>query len=136
MSLIARRIAAEHALHLVSLKADDVGLKLAYVLSPRFPRFSAGGQRPGGWEELQEWRYEVEDDAGTEYRPAGGAYGAAEGVRTVVPSPLPGATTLTVTLRPLRGDVPIYRFQFPIPGPPPWQVELAEVIGSGEMEPA
>ena len=76
------------------------------------------------------------DHAGTEHGPAGGAQDAAEGVRTVAPSPLTEATMLTVTLLPFKGDVPTYGFQVPIPGPAPWWVALATVTDREELEPA
>lgn len=78
----------------------------------------------------------MEDRAGTEHRPAGGARGAAEGVRTVAPSPLTEVTTLAVTLLPFKGDVPTYGFQVPIPGPTPWRLALATVTDREELEPA
>lgn len=109
-------VVPERTLSIVSVEADEVGVRLRYSVDVPIRKFS------GPPFDLQEWGYEVADDSGTTYAYGGGAQGRTDGVRTVTPPPPREARELMITLSPYMRDFPRVRVRVRVPCPGPWVV--------------
>lgn len=122
-------IVPERALSIVSIEADEIGLRLRYSVEPPFPqvRFDLPARSYDELGALQDWGYEVVDDCGTTYLSAGGARGRSDGVRTVAPPPPPAARELTIMLHPYMRDSPRYLIRVRVPRLAPWSVPASHL---------